>query len=161
MINRNASQKTVGELQTRLSEEVIKYKSSNHKLKKVEAQLQQVQEAWLEEWKTTPEGLNYLGKMASAYYRLAARETKQLLRAMLLESHADLDWGEVEAEFDCRIALENEAKAQAKNKGEASQTPGASGVQGAFPSSADPTADLPLLLKQQRFPVREKMSRAV
>lgn len=40
-----------------------------------------------------------------------------------------LDWGAVEAEFDRRIALEQEAKA--KGKGEAYPTPGASVVRGA------------------------------
>ncbi|KMT02329.1 hypothetical protein BVRB_9g205540 [Beta vulgaris subsp. vulgaris] len=127
-IDRNASQKTVEDLQAKLNEAVKKHKTSRHKVKKVKAQLQQTQGEFLEHLKTTPEGLDYLGKMASASYRLATRETKQRLQAILFESNASLDWMAIEAEYDRRIATEQEAKAQAKKKGESSQTPGASGV---------------------------------
>lgn len=109
-------------------------------LKKVEAQLQKVHGEWLEQWKTQPEGLNYLDKMASASNCLVARETKQRLQAILTESHASLYWGAVESEFDRLIAIEQEAKAHAKKTGETSQTLGASRVQVTTPSSAAPTA---------------------
>ena len=87
-------------------------------------------------------GQDYLGKMASTSYRLVTRETKQRLQAILSESNASLDWMAVEAEYDRRIAAVEEAKAQAKKKGESSRTSDASGVQGAASSSTTPT-DLP------------------
>ncbi|XP_010687423.1 uncharacterized protein LOC104901533 [Beta vulgaris subsp. vulgaris] len=140
LIDRNASQKRAEELQTKLADAVEKYNSSRHKLKKAEVDLKQAQGEWLAHWKTTPEGLDYLGKLASTSYRLATRETKQRLHAILPESNASLDWAAVKAEFDRHIAAEQEAKAQAKKKVESSQTPGASEVQEVVSSSTTPIA---------------------
>lgn len=77
IIERNAAHKSVNDIQFQLSNALKKTKTSKHSLKKARAKLEKVREEYMQKWKRSLKGLNFLGKMASTSYRLAVREIKE------------------------------------------------------------------------------------
>lgn len=123
LIERNEAQKVAEDLKAKVDGATKKYKASRHKLRKAEAKLQKAWEEWLAEWKLSPDGLNYLGRISSTSYCLGTRETKERLRAIQIESNPVMDSNAMDAEFDHRVASE-------QRSGGRLQAPGASRIQG-------------------------------
>lgn len=92
-------------------------KSLTRKLQKVssrESDLQVGHDQFLEGWKRSPEGLAFLGKMASHSYRMAVWETKERQKGILAGPDSSLNWSDIEAEFDLSVAEEHRMQAEKK-----------------------------------------------
>ena len=116
-IDRNTKPKELDELRIKLSRVEKKAKRLARKLEQAssrESDLQVGPDQFLEGWKWSPEGLTFLGQMASRSYRLAVKETKERLKGILTGPDSSLDWREIEVEFDARIAEEERQEAERK-----------------------------------------------
>ncbi|KMT13508.1 hypothetical protein BVRB_4g082880 [Beta vulgaris subsp. vulgaris] len=93
-IDRNAKQKELDELKLKLSGAEKKVKRLVRKLEEAlsrESALQVGHDKFLEGWKRSPEGLTFLGQMASRSYRLAVTESKERLKGILAGPDSSLD----------------------------------------------------------------------
>lgn len=114
-IDRNAKQKKLNELKLKLSGVEKKGKRLACKLVEVssrESDFEVEHDKFLEAWKRSPEGHAFLGKMASRFYCMAVRDTKERLKGILVGFDSSLDWNAVEVEFDSRIAEEQRVEAE-------------------------------------------------
>lgn len=102
-IERNTKQKELDELKGKLSKSKKKVRHLDRKLKEASSRALSLQEECdklLESWKRSPEGLAFIGQMATRSYSMAVRETKDRLKGILVGPDSTLDWDAVEAEFD-------------------------------------------------------------
>lgn len=109
IIEKNTKQKELNEMEVKLSGAENKVKSLTRKLEKAssrESTLQVGHKQFLEAWKRSPEGLTFLGKMATNSYRMAIKETKERLKGILAGSDLSINWNDLEAEFDLRVRAE-------------------------------------------------------
>lgn len=142
-LERNTLQKELDELRVKLSSAEKKAKRSAHKLKKASKEAKAEHSEFLEGWKRSPEGLDFLGQMASRSYRMAVRETKERLKGILVGPDSSLDWSRVEAEFDARIAEEQRVNAEKAAKKDPPQSSASKAPQPSVSKVSEDPTDLP------------------
>ncbi|KMT17099.1 hypothetical protein BVRB_2g041530 [Beta vulgaris subsp. vulgaris] len=136
---RNTAQKDLAEAKVKLAKSKKKVRHLDRKLKEASSQAQVEHGKFLESWKRSPEGLDFIGQMASRSYAMAVRETKERLKGVLTGPDSTLDWSGVEAAYNARIAEEQRLKAEAVAK----KDPPSSSASKAPLSSASKASEAP------------------